>query len=219
MFDRLKPAKLRKQNCSHGLLRQRSLPRHAIVALGCELLEQRHLLAVITVDSLADNLDDDGQITLREAVHAANTDGIADATEGVQAGDGADVIRFAESVHAQTIHLTQGELAITGPATIEGPTGSAAVNISGNQLSRVFRIDDGDTSTTIDVRIIDLILGDGMSANDGGAIWSSEELTLRRVAIYDSSAGNDGGGLFANGPLAIEDGSSLAIRLAIVAAA
>ncbi len=54
--------------------------------LRAEPLEDRRLLAVLTVDSLADNTTNDGLITLREAILAANNDAVADATEGVQAG-------------------------------------------------------------------------------------------------------------------------------------
>ena len=52
-------------------------------------------MAIITVDSAADNTTDDGMITFREAIIAANNDAIADPTEGTQAGSGADEIRFA----------------------------------------------------------------------------------------------------------------------------
>lgn len=41
-----------------------------------ELLEDRHLMAVLTVNSIADNTTSgDGLVTLREAIIAANTDG------------------------------------------------------------------------------------------------------------------------------------------------
>ena len=55
------------------------------------------MLAVITVDSLADNTTDDGLITLREAIVGANTDSVADATEGTQAGSGGARRRGVES--------------------------------------------------------------------------------------------------------------------------
>src|SRR6478735_9230660 len=38
-----------------------------------DVLEERTLLSTITVTSLADNLDADGLVTLREAIAAANT--------------------------------------------------------------------------------------------------------------------------------------------------
>lgn len=69
-----------------------------------EPLEDRTLLSTITVTSLADNLTSDGQVTLREAIQAANSDSSVD---GSTAGSGADTIVFDPS-------LTSG-----GPATMQ----------------------------------------------------------------------------------------------------
>ena len=43
---------------------------------GIESLENRALLTVLTVTSLADTIANDGQVTLREAIQAANTDSV-----------------------------------------------------------------------------------------------------------------------------------------------
>ena len=62
--------------------------------LSLEQLEEREVPAVITVTSLADNTTADGQVTLREAIQAAETDASID---GSAAGSGADTIVFASS--------------------------------------------------------------------------------------------------------------------------
>ena len=62
--------------------------------LRLEPLEDRRMLAALTVTSLADNTTADGLITLREAILASNNDAVADAVEGSQAGSGADEIHF-----------------------------------------------------------------------------------------------------------------------------
>ena len=59
-----------------------------------ERLEPRSLPTVLTVTSLVDTIADDGQVTLREALQAANTDTTVD---GVR-GSGADTIQFAPSL-------------------------------------------------------------------------------------------------------------------------
>ena len=81
--------------------------------LRIEPLEDRRLLAVVTVDTLDDTVDfGDGVTSLREAIFATNLVG------------GADTIEFAAALTSggpATILLTQGELAITDSLTINGP--------------------------------------------------------------------------------------------------
>jgi CSLREA domain-containing protein len=71
-----------------------------------------------------------GDCSLREAVLAAN---------GHQ---GADSIGFARSLSGSTIQLALGELSIRSKLTIAGP-GATKLSISGNHLSRVFRMTGG----------------------------------------------------------------------------
>ena len=84
--------------------------------LRIEPLEDRRLLAVATVTTLADTIDfTDGVTSLREAIFAANT------------VSGADTIEFDSSLTAggpATILLTMGELVITDSLTINGPGAS-----------------------------------------------------------------------------------------------
>ena len=79
----------RKQSPAH---RRRRFQADAARLMQLEPLEDRRVLATITVDSLLDNTTDDGFITLREAIVAANNDAIADATEGTDAGSGDPII-------------------------------------------------------------------------------------------------------------------------------
>ncbi len=81
--------------------------------LRIEPLEDRRLLAVVTVNTLADTVDfNDGVTSLREAIFATNL--VA----------GADTIEFAARSPAAARPrslLTQGELTITDSLTINGP--------------------------------------------------------------------------------------------------
>jgi len=102
--------------------------------LHVEQLEDRRMLAVITVDSLLDNFNPgapttDGLITLREAILAANTNAIVgDAPAG---SVGADTIDFDATVFtgglASLIRLGGTELTVTEALTIDGSTGTDVV--------------------------------------------------------------------------------------------
>ena len=126
---------------------QRSTKRQPLWRrLRLEPLEDRRLLALVTVNTLGDTVDfDDGVTSLREAIFATNLVG------------GADTIDFAASLTSggpATILLTQGELAITDSLTINGPGANLlTIDASGNDPtpdvnngdgSRVFNIDDGN---------------------------------------------------------------------------
>ena len=96
-----------------------------------ERLEDRTVPAVITVTSAADNLTVDTQVTLREALQAANSDTSVD---GSTAGSGADTIQFAGSLAGQTITLGGTELLISSALTING-LGASQLSINGNAAS------------------------------------------------------------------------------------
>ena len=85
-----------------------------------DILEERTLLSTITVTSLWDNYDPDGQLTLREAIVAANTNSSVDGSpageEGVQ-----DHIVFRAGLRG-TVFLDPdlGQLTITDTVVITG---------------------------------------------------------------------------------------------------
>ncbi len=146
------------------------------------------------VNTLADENDGNyspGHLSLREAVELAN------------ANPGDDTITFDPSLDGGTINLTQGELAITDSVTIEGP-GAANLTINAGGNSRIFDVNDGNLTTNIDVEIDGLTLTGGNAAaatwpgNAGGAIYSSENLTLRGCTITGNTAANLGGGICIN---------------------
>ena len=78
--------------------------------LRIEPLEDRRLLAVLTVNSPLDNTTSgNGLVTLREAIVAANADGTTDLG---QQGSGADTIEFDAGV----FRVASDDHARTGPA-------------------------------------------------------------------------------------------------------
>ena len=103
----------------------------------------------LVVSTLEDEADDDfsqRDLSLREA--------IAQAESG-------DTITFDSNLSGGTITLALGELAIDKSLTIQG-LGAENIIIDANGNSRVFKIDDGNKDTQIDVALNSLaITGSG----------------------------------------------------------
>ena len=191
---------------------RRRNPRHR--PLRIEPLEDRRLLASLTVNSLLDNTSSgDGLVTLREAIVAANTDATTDLGH---TGSGADTIEFAASLTSggpATILLTQGELQISAALTINGP-GPNLLTVDAQQASRILNITAATGNFT--VRGITLIhgrtIGDNgtlsISTFSGGAIRSvtTGSLTIDQCNISENSTSGEraaGGGIFTERALTI----------------
>jgi uncharacterized repeat protein (TIGR01451 family)/CSLREA domain-containing protein len=175
--------------------RRRKLAAGAAVALGAVVAPEA-LAATITVNSTADNTTVDGQCTLREALQNANDNAATNAD--CVAGTGLDTIDFSLTLPA-LITLDGSDLPITDTVIIDGP-GQAALTISGNDLSRIFTIEDTDSATIIAVTIDDMTLTEGNASQHvppgGGAIFNAEDLTITNVALTDNEA--DAGGAIYN---------------------
>jgi hypothetical protein len=148
----------------------------------------------ITVDTLLDENDGNvsaGDISLREAIAFSNV---------------GDNISFASSLAGGTIILTQGDLVIDKGLTITG-LGADQLTISGNNASRVFKIDDGQSSAS-KVVIDGLTIANGFlneslgSQSRGAGIFNAESLTLTHTVIRDNKA-LFGGGIDSSGNLSI----------------
>ncbi len=142
------------------------------------------------VNSLADSLlIGDGEVTLRDAIFAANQQ------------TGADAITFADTLNG-TITLGATELLITDSVTITGP-GAGLLTIDGDGKSRIFHIDDGDNAAESMVTIAALTMTGGVAgdanalgdARNGGAIFSLEDLTVADSVITGNRAFFEGGGI------------------------
>jgi len=174
-----------------------------------ETLEDRRVLAVLTVNTLADTVANDNLLSLREAISAVNAQSSAGLDAGAVGqisgsfGDN-DTIQFDASLSGQTITLGGTELEITEALTIDARPLTANVTIDANEASRIFNI----TATTGDFTFGGLTLTGGRttansSAGSGGAIRSlaTGELKLDQSTISgNSTAGSNahGGGIFAN---------------------
>src|SRR5688572_520028 len=124
-------------------------------------------MATITVTTLLDVVDDDGLVSLREAIQAANSDSTVDGVTG----SGADIIRFDAALAGGTIRLLTTELELTSDITINGDTNGdrrADITISGDANGsgtendgdvRIFKITGAET----DVDLLSLTLTNGHS--------------------------------------------------------
>ena len=128
-----------------------------------------------------------GDVSLREAILAANTQ------------PGADTIQFASSFEEGTIRLDKGQLDIADPLTIEGLGRNQLTIEATNSESRIFKINDGDGSSQSNVTLRGMTLTGGtVTGGDsnglGGAIFNRENLTIDSSIILGNTA-NDGGGI------------------------
>ncbi|HEY3391135.1 MAG TPA: choice-of-anchor Q domain-containing protein, partial [Lacipirellulaceae bacterium] len=161
-----------------------------------EPLEDRRLLALVTVNTPLDIVDlDDGLTSLREAIFATNL------------VSGPDEITFDFGHDGpETILLTQGELRISDDLTITGPGAEfLTIDASGNDPtpdrkegfgSRILNINDGNSAHLLDVVINGLVLTGGDIRGDGGAIVSNEHLTILYCTFSQNWTSGDGGAIY-----------------------
>lgn len=172
-------------------------------------------MLVISVNSTADVVSNDGVCTLREAITAANRNLPSGTMAGeCPAGSGADTIVFDVTTPA-TITLTilyypdndniGGDLDILSSLTIDGGT-PGTITINGNRLDRVLDVRTG----TVELRgltiqngaIDDVSFPFQLTNSSGGGIRNAGTLTLYRTRVLNNRAshgypgttqGRDGG--------------------------
>lgn len=173
---------------------------------------------VIQVSTTDDEINEDGDCSLREAIRAANMD---TAVDTCLAGSGTDAIVVPPGIYSLTISdaieenaALTGDLDILQNVSITG-AGEDITIIDGNGIDRVFQLPYAATQVTIvDLTIRGGDLGRGIGPQySGGAISliSGSALTLTQVTITDNTAsyGHDilqsgnGGGIYNNGGTAV----------------
>lgn len=168
----------------------------AVIAGALQALPVR--AASITVTTISDELNSDGDCSLREAIRAANLDAAVDACV---AGSGADVITLPAGVYLISLAGAGEELAATGDldiaedVTIEGANKTTTV-VDGNGLDRVFDV-RGGSATFREISI----QGGNAGTDQGGGVRVLATLTLIRSRVHDNSA-QAGGGVVAFGSTA-----------------
>ena len=165
-----------------------------------EELEDRRVLAVLTVNSLADNTTGgDGLVTLREAIIASNTDTITDLGE-TGSGRRHDPVltRAHRHDHVRRRHATFDHR--FGDDRRSGHSRNLSIN--GAAASRIFNI----TEEAGDVSLSGMTLTNGNAGvgNGGGAIFSKQFglLSIANSAITGNAA-TFGGGIYVSGDLTL----------------
>jgi CSLREA domain-containing protein len=163
---------------------------------------------VILVTTTDDELNADGDCSLREAIQAANDDV---AIDGCSAGGAVDVISLGVEggTYALMIpggHEDQnqtGDLDVFGSVTIAG-CGADATALAGGQLDRIFHVHPGATLQLVALTLRDgratggagQIPDGGVGPGYGGAIYSAGDLVLDGCALVGNEAvggaGSDG---------------------------
>lgn len=144
--------------------------------------------STITVTTSADNLDNNGDCSLREAIESANGDVSVDACTG---GSGADTIILSAGVYSITLagggedSNQTGDYDLTGSVQIVG-AGADDCHIVAARLDRVFHVQGNAVVTLSGLRI-----GGGLTPRSeaGGAILNEGELTINQSVIEDSTTG------------------------------
>jgi CSLREA domain-containing protein len=136
---------------------------------------------IITVNTATDTPG--GQCTLRDAIHAANTDLASNGC--TTPGSGADTIQF-QLPNPSTITLNSPLDQITGDVNIQGP-GASQLRVSGSSNYQIFSIAAGTTVSisglTITAGSIVLTGCPETAATEGSGIHSDGTLTLDRVVV------------------------------------
>jgi CSLREA domain-containing protein len=147
----------------------------------------------LRVTTLDDELNSDGDCSLREAIAAANTDAAVDAC---RAGRGADAIRLKAGSYVLS---SAAQLEITGDLTIRG-AGAEDTVIDAAQLGRVLHIAGWS------VELEGLTIQNGLAPFDAG-ILNDGTLFLTHSIVRGNTAETSNGGITNLGAMVIADSS------------
>jgi CSLREA domain-containing protein len=172
----------------------------ALVLLGLLFLllsTQGTLLAAsqasIVVDTLDDELNIDGDCSLREAIQAASTDAPVDACPA--GSTVTDTITFSSG---GTILLTDPLLVFpSDPLEIDG---GETITLSGNRHVRIFAVYAG-----ADLTLRNLSLVDGYNGALGGGIYNYGALSIENSTLSGNHVDGDGGAIHNSGTLYVHD--------------
>lgn len=180
----------------------RHLPTATFLLVACLLLVSSAQNAVaggptIIVDETADELNADGDCSLREAIKATRENAAVDACP---AGHplGPDTI-VVESGTTYTLTIEgdgddEGDLDTGGeaanPLFMRSDPGPQNAIIDANGIDRVIEIANGG-----EVTIMDIDFTNGSTDEGGGAVNNLGTLSLTNVAVTDSTSGFAGGGI------------------------
>ncbi len=157
----------------------------------CLLVATSAHAVTISVTTTTDELNTDGDCSLREAVVAANTDAAVDACT---AGSGADLISLPNGTYTMAVggpgenSAAEGDLDLTGTVHIAGASRAGTI-LAGYLGDRFFEVRSGATVT-----LSSMTLQDSTPAQAGGAIHNRASLTVDDCTFQDNIADSSTGG-------------------------
>jgi CSLREA domain-containing protein len=151
----------------------------------------------IIVNTTDDELNTDGDCSLREAIQAANTNAAVDACAS---GNLSDTITIPAGIYTMTLaggdddNLT-GDYDITETLTLNG-AGADQTIIDANQVDRIFHIH----TNVIVANLNDLTITNGKASGSGGGVMLEQypALNVTNCIISNNSASPYGGGMYLN---------------------
>jgi CSLREA domain-containing protein len=167
--------------------------------------------ATIVVNTTDDELNSDGDCSLREAIHAANID---TAVSGCAAGDGADTITLPAGYYTLTIPGTDEENNVTGDLdinsylTINGDgEGSTIIQAGTNSTNGIDQVLDVHAGFVVEINDVRIRYGSLADIQCGGGIRNDGTLTLNntRVSSNTAPAAAGGGGICNVGTLTLNN--------------
>ncbi len=175
--------------------------RLTLLAFFASILPLATQAATITVNTTEDEINTDGDCSLREAIVSSNSD---TATDACTAGSGVDTIVIPAGTYTLSLTGSGEDLSVTGDldilqdVTLSG-AGASATIINGNGTvtqDRVFHIDPALSTIGISVTISGLTIRGGRTTSAGGGILISGEGSLRLSLshVEDNVGGGSGGG-------------------------
>jgi CSLREA domain-containing protein len=183
--------------------------------------------ATINVNTSADELNNDGDCSLREAIQAANTNSTTDNCSAGQAAPNLDTITFAAATNGIAIVLAgvagedanvSGDLDILdgGDLIIQG-NGAANTIIDGDHNDRVFHVcPAGGCADSVTFRGVTIRNGSadfGAGVLNLGATLNVQDSTIGGVGA-GNSASDEGGGIDNRDGTTTVDGSSVSANRA-----
>ena len=158
-----------------------------------EMLEERVVPAILTVDATADNTTDTSHLTLREAIYATEESYIPTGAQTGQIsgtlGSGNDIIRFSPSIDGGTISLSTFLNDVTNGSTMAGPS---AFFVSNHDTLVI----DGETGLTRGITITRASTAQKFRLFD---VDATGNLTLRGLTLSGGFAPGFNGGSGAGG--------------------
>ena len=168
------------------------------------LLSKPVYSANITVDTTDDELNSDGDCSLREAIQSANSNTSVD---NCTTGSGTDTIAVPAGTYTLSIVGTGedanaiGDLDITSPLTING-AGAVSTIIDGGGIDRVIEVRPG---ATVGINAVTIQNGNPGPGFGAAGILNSGTLTLTNSTVTNNTGENFGGGIYSIGTLTLTD--------------